>query len=334
MKRQSWPVHVQIFDDELLSTWLVRVALEQGCDPLVATSNMWSKWRAWTRDLDRLIDSEKILILAECTNIAPDRLAGASVWHLVKLMSSKVTPDSTNWPWLLPLGSRNRNHRGGLQFCPECLKGDPQPYFRRIWRMAWLVACPIHGCLLLDRCEMCRRPVEPQKVRALDGAIDRCPHCRGLYSASSSRQADSDVLALQAMCLDAMSSGEGAIGSEIYSSQRWFEIIRKLVIQRESVMLATSKTSLGRQISGLAFELKDLDERMLRVRHASHALRMGTEHPALVSVLRECSPKIARPRKDVSSQRVVPQRKEGPASEALARARWARLLRRLGLPVE
>ncbi|MFJ1311867.1 TniQ family protein [Agrobacterium sp. P15N1-A] len=43
-----------------------------------------------------------------------------------------------------------------LQFCPQCLAEDAQPYFRRQWRLAIKVSCPHHRCGLRDRCPSCR----------------------------------------------------------------------------------------------------------------------------------------------------------------------------------
>jgi hypothetical protein len=51
--------------------------------------------------------------------------------------------------------------------------------------------------------------------------------------------------------------------------------------------------------------------------------------------LRENGPnKSAKTKLAVTGQRVASRRIDGPAPETLARARWARLLRRLGLPMD
>ena len=250
-------------------------------------------------------------------------------------MNSSAKSDSAYWPWLLPLGSRNRSHRGGLQFCPECLRRDRYPYFRRLWRIAWMVVCPAHGCLLLERCGTCRRPVEPHKVLALDGAIDRCPHCQSPYGALITHQAEDDVLNFQRKCLDVLSAGKGEIGGEAYSCQQWFEILRCLVIQREPIMLSTTQTVLARQVTGLTFELKDHEERMTRFMHACRAMMAGVEHPALIRAKKDPKPKRKKiPAKSMPDQNMGMRSVEGPVPEKIAKARWALLLRRIGLPME
>lgn len=47
----------------------------------------------------------------------------------------------------------------GLQFCPRCLAEDEEPYFRRRWRLAFMVVCEKHHVLLQDRCPGCRAAV-------------------------------------------------------------------------------------------------------------------------------------------------------------------------------
>ena len=40
--------------------------------------------------------------------------------------------------------------------CPLCLVD--QPYARKLWEMALVTACPVHNCLLLDKCPSCGKP--------------------------------------------------------------------------------------------------------------------------------------------------------------------------------
>src|SRR5438552_475194 len=62
-------------------------------------------------------------------------------------------------PWLLSIGLRGgRRHRPWLQYCPYCLHDDPDPYFRRRWRLTFVTVCPPHRCRLLDRCAACGAP--------------------------------------------------------------------------------------------------------------------------------------------------------------------------------
>lgn len=43
------------------------------------------------------------------------------------------------------------------KFCPFCLRD--QPYVRKLWELTIITACPVHGCLLFERCPSCgKRP--------------------------------------------------------------------------------------------------------------------------------------------------------------------------------
>ena len=40
-------------------------------------------------------------------------------------------------------------------YCPVCLQADDIPYFRLVWRIAFVTHCPIHHCRLLTACPNC-----------------------------------------------------------------------------------------------------------------------------------------------------------------------------------
>ena len=62
--------------------------------------------------------------------------------------------------WILPVRSYGMRRRAfGQQFCPACLAHDPQPYFRKQWRVALFTYCPVHHIELHDACPACGAPV-------------------------------------------------------------------------------------------------------------------------------------------------------------------------------
>ena len=83
---------------------------------------------------------------------------------------------------LLPLradlspGRRGRRQAAWLQFCPQCLAEDEQPYFRRQWRLATTIACARHGSRLLDRCPACGQALAPFNQASLRAQND-CAAC-------------------------------------------------------------------------------------------------------------------------------------------------------------
>lgn len=62
--------------------------------------------------------------------------------------------------WIMPVGIYHRRRRQfGLQFCPRCLAEDEEPYYRRRWRLAFVIVCERHHILLHDRCPKCEEPI-------------------------------------------------------------------------------------------------------------------------------------------------------------------------------
>jgi hypothetical protein len=62
--------------------------------------------------------------------------------------------------WITSVGVYHRTRtKYGLQFCPCCLAGDEEPYFRRKWRLAFMVVCEKHRVPLQDRCPGCRAAI-------------------------------------------------------------------------------------------------------------------------------------------------------------------------------
>ena len=45
----------------------------------------------------------------------------------------------------------------GRRWCAECWREDEEPYDRKLWWLAVVEACPVHKCLLQDRCDVCGR---------------------------------------------------------------------------------------------------------------------------------------------------------------------------------
>lgn len=69
----------------------------------------------------------------------------------------------------LSIGINHRlRKRYGLQICPVCLKEDKVPYYRKYWRVSYLISCPTHGIELYDRCYKCSFPITPHRVDMIE----------------------------------------------------------------------------------------------------------------------------------------------------------------------
>ncbi|MCE6078440.1 hypothetical protein GOZ89_23275 [Agrobacterium vitis] len=151
-----WPITVTPQRDELLSSWLHRLAYANGVPGrafarvLGLTPEMWSA----RLDLKRSITLADQL--RQYADITPEQLAAMTM------------PAGLPKQLFLPL--RKFHRRSGstwLQFCPRCLATDTHPYFRREWRLATRLTCDKHNSRLRDRCTACNQPVAAFNQSAL-----------------------------------------------------------------------------------------------------------------------------------------------------------------------
>lgn len=285
-----WVVSVALLPDELFSSWLTRAALVQGCDPLVLTGVLWPRWRVWTSDPDRGLSEVRLSTLAGVSGIDALRLEMATLRPIASAITSVSLEHLSLWPWILALGSKNRQHHGGLQYCPCCFQADRKPYYRQQWRLAWHTCCPTHGIHLLDRCPACNAPLEPHRLSAEDGHLARCATCK-----SDLRKADAAVtpmaaLAFQRAADHVLKTGLGVYGTESLHTHDWFElsryfvmILRKAALMRNEglltfvQMLGVNTDNLWSPATGLALELLPFGERALLLAGAWEMLNAGPE---------------------------------------------------------
>ena len=155
-----WPAHPKPLPDELLSSWIVRVAAANGIKLQTLSWMLFGNGRSpWNRDIDRSAPGWLIKALSQYT--------GTNYWDVfhttlttyrTRLYPRRRTAGQLRW--ILPIRSYGMQRKAfGLQFCPECLAGDSQPYFRRLWRVALVTYCPEHHVELHDACPACGVPV-------------------------------------------------------------------------------------------------------------------------------------------------------------------------------
>ena len=143
-----WPVSVEPLPDELLSSWLHRLALANGIPPRSFGGVLDLGDGMWSPRLDLRLPRHVAGLLADQTGVPQEAI-------LTMAMTAGALA-----PLLLPLrDSAHRNRSTWIQYCPRCLAEDEAPYFRRRWRLASSVSCFAHGCGLRDRCPACHAGV-------------------------------------------------------------------------------------------------------------------------------------------------------------------------------
>ncbi|WP_350310416.1 TniQ family protein [Pseudomonas sp. ME-P-057] len=154
------PIHTQPKSDEILSSWLVRLAL---CNRLPIhtfyRSLLGYRGEIWTRDIDRHPSLDLLETLSDVTSLPVLRLKNLSLSYYESKLFEEL-PYNGDVPWVVPVGIYHRSRlRLSMQYCPRCLYEDDAPYYRKAWRTALCVICPDHRCLLLDCCAACKSPI-------------------------------------------------------------------------------------------------------------------------------------------------------------------------------
>ena len=186
-----WPYRPQRLRDELLSSWLCRVA--QG---LAAPPKRFAQDASGAQlvDVDRTIG-----------DAALDRLAFLSGQSAAHLLDGTLRPD------IKPLASERRprvheavalygdlilqRRRGGqcigpiTQYCPVCLADSRTAYLRRGWRFSFEVACWDDGCLLVDSCWRCGAAVNPL-AQTIPSTAFLCAKCHARLADAPSVRMD------------------------------------------------------------------------------------------------------------------------------------------------
>ena len=200
-----WPIHPQIQPGEILSSWMLRIAQENGFKAYTFYAQQFGRSREiWTRDIDHLAPDWLIDLLADRTGASVQAISATTLRAFEGVVFERINPSGAT-RWLLPLGVYHRTRRAfGQQFCPVCLATDERPYLRRRWRLAIQVVCAEHGVLLLDRCAVCSKPLAPHRADILSGrglsaraSMRYCGYCRADLSVRGVNVTAEDVLLQQ-----------------------------------------------------------------------------------------------------------------------------------------
>jgi len=226
--KKNWDISIFLQPDELLSSWLIRTGLANGCDPLMVSEAIWGNWRAWTNDIDRYPGKERMTELSLFSGENIDDLYKSILLQMASDILGRNPTANELWPWLLTTGTRNRIRRGGLQYCSDCLNEDKKPYYRREWRLAWHVCCVQHGKALLDSCPHCQAPIEPHRLIATDKLITQCASChQSLLDVTAPLLSKRDIQSFQVSSdnilfkqIDPLVHGKPTTISE------WFDVVR------------------------------------------------------------------------------------------------------------
>lgn len=225
----AWPVDTPLIGDEILSSWIIRTAFDNGSYPLAWSWCLWGRRRIWTTDIDRCCPP-KLLEVLVTQSVSFSALNRATLFPwLSNVAFQDLNALKHSWPWVNPLGARNRDRTGGLRYCPICLD-TPPAYYRRHWRFSWQHSCAVHKCILKDRCPKCSGPVCPHKLKQGSTNIAACSICGFDLRKTSVNGSTENSLKLQTL-MNQLLEGEftGELPWGITNSPELFKTVRYLV---------------------------------------------------------------------------------------------------------
>lgn len=152
LKRKLWPVHVRPQEDELLSSWLIRLAISHGLAPQTLFSFIRPNDSQPYYDIDTYAGPKLIQALARKTGVSARRVKTTTIEGYEGWLHQEHYDYWQSLPRYL--------HAINIHFCPYCLTEDDIPYFRRTWRLDLIVLCDKHNALLIDRCTKCGKAID------------------------------------------------------------------------------------------------------------------------------------------------------------------------------
>lgn len=179
------PLHPHPQPGEILSSWMVRLAMSNGFPLHTFYSNLLGfKLPIWSRDTDRHPSIALLELLARQTGQPLSTIEGLTLKAYEGILFEEL-PMVGNGHWILPVGIFHRiRRRAGMQFCPLCLQLDTIPYYRRSWRLSLYAICEHHHCLMQEHCPSCHAPVAfhrhgiGRNVNIPAHALQLCHQCR------------------------------------------------------------------------------------------------------------------------------------------------------------
>lgn len=192
-RRKLWPLRPSILEDELLSGWLWRIANLYNIPPRDFQSMI--PFGTLGTEIDCRMPTAGLASLAcasgKCWNDLLEAMLCPPDGHLIHRDTARVHAGLTRYGNLLLRRRDGRDQHDVLQFCPKCLAEDKVPFFRKDWRFAHVVSCPVHAISLHDRCPGCTTTLVILSAKA----VFRYPACQAcgfdLRLASSRRMESS-----------------------------------------------------------------------------------------------------------------------------------------------
>ena len=235
---QLWPNHFKPLPDELLGSWIVRLAHAHGYKvEWVSQRFVGRDASLWTRDADKDASPQLRSALRAVTAATDAQIDSTTLKAYEGYVSGRVTINGRS-SWIAPITVFHRARlRAGLSCCSLCLACDEQPYYRRAWRLSFNTVCARHGVDLIDGCPRCRAALTPHRLdigpdgfSPKRGLMARCAGCGYDLRSHVPQRSEERLKAWTGFLLSAVAQGHASwLGQEDLHSILLFEGLRPVV---------------------------------------------------------------------------------------------------------
>ena len=169
------PIRIKPKNYELVSSWLRRLANQNGTDLNTLSNLIFSNSKLLVNDIDKYLTTDEILRISSFTGVKEPIIYQLTIHSILSQISILSLSPNSKWNWCIPSGGVYKHKTNGLQFCPLCLK-EGNDIFYIFCRLSWNISCMKHKCLLHTNCPNCDYKYSPHLIKFQD-IINRCTNC-------------------------------------------------------------------------------------------------------------------------------------------------------------
>lgn len=229
LSSKKFLVHPKPQKNELLSSWLVRVALAHQTMPWSFMNMHFPEYQniIFSRDVDIWTPDSFIDKLAWKSGFTTENIFTMTLRSYDGYLLERVRLNGPNF-FISPIIPRKRRNLGyGQKYCPLCLQED-FAYFRKEWRLSFYTVCLEHKIHLLDRCQNCGLPVTAYKFKREQGFV-QCYSCGWHLSLAGNLTIVSDEdIARVSRLMKILEEGYVLIGGKPIYSIAFFQVLHQI----------------------------------------------------------------------------------------------------------
>jgi hypothetical protein len=196
------PVRSRPLPDESMSSWILRVLSGNWLKTKATSKYFFDSSHILAKDLDRAPPAKLIKYAQRISGVTDKELESLLLIgereHIFEYAN-----DMGSTPYITALWRfvKQKEVERGLAYCPDCLREDLIPYFRKSWRYSFVTTCSRHKRLLEDQCPHCGEYFQHSagaKYGPQSTKIDQmtCAFCfRSILSAQTERNDSPEAIA-------------------------------------------------------------------------------------------------------------------------------------------